>query len=128
MPHQYAHALWRSVERGMAPKKAVEALRTILQDSGKTALLPRIARELSRLAQERERKQTIVLSIAKDSDERTALAEVSELLEAVGADKSDIETRVDESLIGGWRFEGREMLVDASYKKQLLSMYNAATK
>jgi len=31
---------------------------------------------------------------------------------------------VDESLIGGWRLEGKETLVDASYKRELLELFN----
>ena len=39
-----------------------------------------------------------------------------------------MKVRVDDSLIGGWRLEGRERLIDASYKELLLSIYNRATQ
>jgi F0F1-type ATP synthase delta subunit len=39
--------------------------------------------------------------------------------------KSDVH--VDKSLIGGWRLEHQDMLVDTSYKQQLLDIFNRVT-
>ena len=55
-----------------------------------------------------------------------AKREAKELLEKIGAAK-DVDVKIDESLIGGWRLEGKGMLVDRSFKKSLLEMYNRAT-
>ena len=40
----------------------------------------------------------------------------------------DVDVALDDSLIGGWRLEGRGNLVDASFKKSLLDMYNRTTQ
>ncbi len=43
-----------------------------------------------------------------------------------GAEISNVQ--IDSDLIGGWRMESGEHLIDNSYKKHLLTIYNAATQ
>jgi len=128
MENAYAQALWRTVENGMAPKKAVEALHEALMRTGRTALMPRIAHSFARLAARESGKDRLVLSVAREKDERKAKAAAKEVLAQLGAKAGEMEVAVDESLIGGWRLEGREILHDASWKKDLLSIYNRATQ
>lgn len=123
MEHVYAEALMKAIERGTAPKKALESLHAHLVAKGRSQLMPRIAKAVRRLAARYKQKNVATLYIAKDSDERKAMREAREHL-----GDSDVQVAIDESLIGGWRLEGKETLVDASYKKSLLDMYNAATR
>ena len=73
-------------------------------------------------------KNGITLTVAREKDERSAKSAVKDVLADMNASTKDVSVKVDESLIGGWRLEGREMLVDASWKKSLLSIYNRATQ
>ena len=133
METAYAQALWRMVTDGKTPHAAVEALRTLLTREGREALLPRIARAFERLAEREMHKTDMILTVAREKDERAAKKEAQEmlyrtgLLSAGGGSSFGGKTRVDDTLVGGWRLEGRGMLVDASYKTQLLDMYNRAT-
>ena len=126
MDEQYAQALWQMVEGGMEPKKALHALVESLKIHGREALLPRIARAFERLAARETKKNAVVLSVAHEKDANKAKREVKALLEEIGAASKDLDIRVDGSLIGGWRFEGKGTLVDTSFKKSLLEMYNHA--
>lgn len=128
MADSYARALWEMVARGMPPKKAVRALYDSLALRSRTDLIPRIAKAFARLAARHRRKENVVLTVAREKDERKAIAAAKELLERIGAVRSDVEMRFDDALIGGWRLEGRECLVDASYKRYLLDMYSRATR
>jgi len=127
MEESYAQALWQIIENGMEPKKALRSLVESLKLRGREALLPRIARAFERLAAREMRKNSVVVSVAHEKDAAKAKREVKALLEEIGAQSKDIETHIDESLIGGWRFEGNGLLVDNSFKKSLLEMYNRAT-
>jgi F0F1-type ATP synthase delta subunit len=127
MEHSYAQALWQLIERGMTPKKAVDSLRDSLAASGRLALLPRIGRAFARIAARNEGKNGVVLSVAREKDERKAKAAAKELLQEMGVSPSEVTVVTDESLIGGWRLEGRERVADASYKRQLLDIYSRAT-
>ena len=127
METAYAQALWKMVEGGMTPVKAVHALRDTLKVHGREALLPRIGSAFARIAERESRRNDVVLTVAREKDERHAHKEVKSMLAAMGIETKDLKTQVDDTLIGGWRLEGREMVVDASYKNQLLELFNRAT-
>lgn len=70
----------------------------------------------------------MTLSIAHEKDERSARKEAKEHIADLDITPDDLSVRIDSTLIGGWRLEGRERLVDASFKKYLLDMYNRTTR
>lgn len=127
LEHSYAKALERSVTAGKSPKEAVSALHAILERRGRLALFPRIARAFTRIAQQGKEKNTITLSVAP-SHAIHANKEAKDVLTSLKIDAEEMETKTDETLIGGWRLEGREHLYDASFKKHLLSIYNRITR
>lgn len=125
METAYAQALWQMVtDGGMSPSEAVRALRESLEKHGRIALLPRVARAFARIAEREMRKDGITLTVAREKDAHKAHTAIREVLEKIGATDKEVAVRVDESIIGGWRLEGRGELVDASYKKMLLDIYN----
>jgi len=95
---------------------------------GRQALMPRIGKAFVRLAAREGGKNDLTLSIAHEKDERKAMREAKEMLAQTDPSKKDITVKLDETLIGGWRLEGSEQLIDASWKKHLLSIYNRATQ
>jgi len=113
----YAQALWKMAEKGTDPKKAVSSLSESLKKNGRAELMPRILRAFKRLAQLEEKGKRARIWVARDKDAHSAM-------KASGAGEADV--CVDESLIGGWRLEKGETLIDASFKKMLLDMYNRA--
>ena len=127
METAYAQALWNMVGGGMKPGVAVHSLREMLMRQGREHLLPRIARAFARLAARDQQKNQIVLSIAKEKDAGAARRAIKGTLAEMNVSAKDVTTAVDETLIGGWRLEGREHLVDASFKKYLLDVYNRVT-
>ena len=126
-PEPYAQALWQLSEEGVKPKDAVTKLRAMLKRQGRTALLPKIGRAFARIMARNNKRDAVTLSVARTKDERKARAAVKGFLEEMGVSTKDVALAADEDLIGGWRLEGREQLVDASFKKHLLSIYNRAT-
>ena len=127
MEKAYAQALWQLIEGGMEPSKAVHAIHTQLEAQGRQELMPRIARAFERLAERVHARDTVTLTVADKAHEHTAHKAATATLKDLGIDAAEIETRVDHSLVGGWRIEGREHLVDASHKKHLLAIYHATT-
>ena len=128
MQEAYAQALWKMVEGGLTPAKAVRALEVTLKTHGREALLPRIASAFARIAQRETKRSDVVLTLAREKDERRAHKEIKEMLTRMKVDSKDLKTQIDDTLIGGWRLEGKETLVDASYKNQLLALYNSVTR
>ncbi|PIR82143.1 hypothetical protein COU20_03940 [Candidatus Kaiserbacteria bacterium CG10_big_fil_rev_8_21_14_0_10_59_10] len=117
MEEAYAHAVLKMAERGAEPGDLAKRLREALESRGRTALLPRIGRALRRIAERERRRTGTILVVARQKDALPAARE---------AGAPEAEVRVDEGLIGGWRLERAEELLDASWKKHLLSIYNRA--
>ena len=128
MEQAYAIALWTMIESGKQPHEAVALLKKSLEARGRSALLPKIAHAFARLAARESRKNTMTLTVARQRDAAKAVKEIEKVLTEANITETDLEESVDENLIGGWRLEGRGVLVDQSWKKSLLSIYNAATK
>jgi len=126
MEHSYATALWKIIGAGTAPKRAISQLREHLALRGRLALLPRIARAFARHATRERAKNTLTLSVGAQGAAE-AKREANALLAGMHIDRHDVETVVDETLVGGWRLEGREYLYDASYKRYLLDIYRRMT-
>jgi F0F1-type ATP synthase delta subunit len=124
MEQAYAQALWKMVAEGMAPTKALHSLTEILKQHGRLALLPRIGKAFARIAERQLQKETVTLTVAREKDERAAKQAAKEILAAL--ETKEVAVKVDDSLIGGWRLEGKEMLVDRSYKMRLLELFNKA--
>ena len=120
MEKLYAQALMKLIQGGMTPTDAVRALHKKLHAEGREALMPRITRAFRRLASEVTRRSAETLIIADASQEVHARSEAK-----VG---TGVVVAIDPSLIGGWRLESGERLVDASYKKHLLSLYRRITQ
>jgi F0F1-type ATP synthase delta subunit len=116
----YAQALMKLIQNGMTASDAVSAMHKKLKAEGREALMPRIAKSFSRLATTDMHRTVETLSIADASHEAHARSEAKA--------GSGVVAVVDSSLIGGWRLEGQERLVDASYKKHLLSLYRRITQ
>ena len=119
MQDAYAQALWQKVSTGTAIKEAVASVIHALQRRGRATLMPRVLHAFKRISDRESRRHQEMLYVAKEHDGAHAKT-------LSGAHHAHVA--VDESLIGGWRLESGETLKDASFKKYLLDMYNAATK
>ncbi len=127
MEKAYAQALWQMIQAGSTPREAVTLLQRSLVQKGRLALLPKIARAFARIGAREEARNTVKLAVARPQDATRALAEVKKFLAGQNFKEFDLCEEIDASLIGGWRLEGKGILLDASWKKSLLSMYNRAT-
>lgn len=128
MEKMYAQALWQLVSGGMDAKAAVHAIHDRLEKEGRAILMPRVAHAFARIAERESRKTDYTLTVAREEDLAHAKKEMKALTGDLGIDVDTLKTQVDDTLIGGWRLEGNERLVDASYKKQLLDLYNSVTR
>lgn len=128
MEASYAQALWNIIQKGTSAETALKEFDATLTAAGRKNLWPKIAFAFRRLAEREATKSTLVLTIADSKHEAQSLKDARDAIAKLGLDASKIAVNIDTSLIGGWRLEGQEVLLDASYKKDLLTIYQAATK
>lgn len=119
MEKKYAQALWEMIAGGADPKAAVASIAQALEGHGRAGLISRVGKEFSRLAERRMRRTQSTITVARESDVAFAKAE---------SGVADASVRVDAAQIGGWRLETGERLVDATYKRYLLDIFNRATR
>ena len=118
MENNYAAALWKSIASGTEPQKAVHALVEILQRHGRRELLPHVLKAFKRQAARELKKTRTQLYVAQKDD-------IARAMKASGS--KNVDVCFDETLIGGWRLQSGEKLVDASFKRYLLDIYKKAT-
>jgi hypothetical protein len=102
------------VEGGADPAQAVVAIAETLRARGRIGLMRSVAAAFARVS---AGQTTPVVRVARAADAEAAKK---------NAGVADADVRIDESLIGGWRLETHERLVDASYKRYLLDIFNRA--
>jgi|TARA_Y100000310_G_scaffold345555_1_gene466480 F0F1-type ATP synthase delta subunit len=92
----------------------------VLSSKGHSALLPNIVREYIQIAgREKNKRSTLVVSNEKGK------SEFREKATEFNIPDSSLDIVVDESLVGGFRLEGNDVLVDGSYKRMLLELYRS---
>jgi len=124
---KYAKAIMALVEKGVPAADIIKNLQVVLARHGHMTLAPRIAVELKRLVERKRRATEAVLSVAREDNAVGAPREVSEYLAKAGlpaGQAGEVRTEVDDSLIGGWKLRAGDTYVDASYKRQLLTIFN----
>jgi len=111
--------MWFMLDKGEEPYVIVKKVRATLITRGALALFPHIGHAFERIAERNMRRERSVVSIARKKDEKEA---------RLAADARDAELVIDSSLIGGWRYEDKEVLVDNSFKRHLFAIYNRASR
>jgi len=101
-------------------KKIVATLVQHLEETGRTKLLPRIARELA-ILEARRAKLAPQVEVASEGEAHTALAEAK----AAGIEVS--KATVNHALIKGWRARNGGTLIDKSAKRGLIDIYRNVT-
>ena len=122
MEKEYAHALLQVAKDGMEPKEAVLGLVSTLRAHGHMNLLPRIARALSEDGRRALRSDGAVLTVAAEAE-----AAAARIAAAGYIGSQPVRIATDERLIGGWVLTTPDTRVDASFKKQLVELYQAIT-
>ena len=121
----YAKAL-NDLLSDKAPEKQEEVLArffAVVRERGHRKLMRAIVREYERMQKLGSVKQHARVLVARESDKSRFEKDIAAALERVGAKESRIE--VDDRVIGGYRIESNEIVVDATYRRQLLELYRA---
>lgn len=119
MEKKYAQALFDLLSYGSKPDIAVAAIARVLAARGRLGLLRRVGAEYVRMSERHAHRSRVVLTVARADDAVQARH---------AAHVPNAEIGIDSTLIGGWRLEKSGVLVDASYKRYLLELFNRATR
>ena len=121
----YAHALY-DLQKGvsLSSDAAVSKLIKVLKNKGHIKLLPSIVSEYENILNTGRDKNTMSISCARESDFQKYEDQIKEHLGYIKAEFT--EELLDETLVGGYVLQRGETVVDGSYKKKLLLLYQSA--
>lgn len=103
----YAQGVLSAIKSGVSPKDALATLHALLKKAKRESLFPRV---LSLVLRSAEHMRGEIVSIAH---ERTAIPK----------HLSHVERRINASLLGGYRWENGEIMIDTSHKRALIDIY-----
>lgn len=124
LAQQYARGLFEAgVGKDVSEAdRLVESLVALLKRKGHLSLRPAIAREYRRLSMLEGEKGRARVVLAREQDAAKFRNEIAEELAAISM-TGESRQEYDGTLVGGYRIEHKDTVVDASYKTQLLSLY-----
>lgn len=122
---EYARAVHETLgsREGKEESKIAESLLRVIRFRGDQKLLPSIILELQTLDSDEKDSDVPTLVIAREGDEGVLEEEIRKDREAFGFKSTKCRVRIDDSIIGGYRLESKDQLIDRTHKRALLEMY-----
>lgn len=106
-----------------AQKERFAQFLSVLKNRGHEALLPQILSVYERELEEKGKRT--ILTVASEKDAQKALKELESHKETF--DLEHLETVVDDSLIGGFVVRNQDTILDQSYRRALIGLYQKVT-
>jgi len=107
-----------TTHKGGQTKGALDSFVAYIHARGYAKLLPHILAEYERLSTSAKASGTIVTAAKK--------RDMKDILAAHGIDEK-VETRIDETIVGGYTIETDSRFIDASHKNALIRLYQTLT-
>lgn len=92
-----------------------------LEKRDEQKLLPTVLRELESLMARDQAGEETILTVAKQEDVEKYTKEISESYKDF--DIQSLKTQVDPNIVGGFIARNKQNMIDASYRKGLVQMY-----
>ena len=105
----------------------LERFFALLKGKGHLTLLPHILRELDRYADLMKTRESVTVTTpAPASNEH--IEQIQKGFTEYGVGDGELVQKLDTYLVGGFTVKTRDLRIDASYKRQLLDLYQATLK
>lgn len=119
----YTEAILSLAKEGKISAHTLTDLKKVLENRGHTRLYPKILAQLKRILEHDQKTGTALITLAKESDGSRYKNKIVEALTELKI--TEYTTSIDPTIVGGFIAEGSMKRVDASYKKQLLTLYRS---
>lgn len=99
----------------------------LLRVKGHLTLLPHILRELDRYAELAKTRESITVTTPAPAFS-AHIGEIKKGFAEYGVGEGELVAELDSFLVGGYTLKTRDLRIDASYKRQLLDLYQQSLK
>ena len=100
---------------------------TLLKSKGHLTLLPHILRELDRYTHLMSAREGVTITTPVPASAEH-IEEIQQSFAEYGVGEAELVKKLDSYLIGGFTVKTRDLRIDASYKRQLLDLYQQSLK
>ena len=121
----YARALYSALQdsREEHHNTLVENFLALLQKKGHAGLITQILREYEKIEQSRKVSDVGVLEVARKHDVEKLKDRIDAAALTLGVRREGLEVSENDTLVGGFILRREHEQVDASYRRQLLKLY-----
>lgn len=116
----YITASAQLIESGTDIETVLSGLKRTLTRRGHERLLPRVLSGLRAHLDAHTIDDAYTVVVAREKDRET----FSQEIDAMRGEKEVHATHVDDRIVGGYILEGKDTIIDASYKTALRALYN----
>lgn len=118
----YAKATYQAIEEGLSVQKAFAQLDVLLKKKGHTKLKAGILRALLSHTNRQQTSDAPTVTLAREKFWDKYRHEVARALEGLGVEGKPTIVE-DTNIVGGYRVEYKDKLLDNTYKDKLLALY-----
>ncbi len=122
----YIQATYETLHTNNDVERTLESLRSYLKRRGLDKFYAAILRGLIEKMRRSYKSATTHIRVARQSDFKKYEVEILKYLDTKGL-STDYEIHIDEKIIGGYSIESKNLQIDTSHKKQLLTAYQRLT-
>lgn len=116
LKQDYQNAFMSLVQSGEEVGKSIKHLKAVMEKRGHTGLLLGVLRNSVRELSRTNVARTPRLTVAREKD-----------VKKYSQGHKEVEIVIDDTIVGGYRFEKEYTIIDNSYKTKLLNWYRTAT-
>jgi F0F1-type ATP synthase delta subunit len=121
----YSKATVKLLEEGNSFDSVLNKLTDLLRKQNKEKLLPSILSHMQKDIEAYEKSREIVVRIKDRHDYAQYQDDIRESLRVLGAQDGDEHIAEDETIVGGYSVTAYDKVVDRTYKKKLLTIYQS---
>lgn len=126
LKNDYAQAARELILAGKPADAVLRGLKQTLERHGHASILRPVLSAMLRDIERATTADVIEIRVAKEHDVKTYKSEIEAAEKTLGGNKAT-HIVIDESIVGGTIAKYKDKVIDASYKKQLLTIYRALT-
>lgn len=122
----YITATYDILRKNQDTDAVLGSLQTYLRSRGLMKLYPSVLRGLIEKSLRSHKQEGVTIIVARKEDAKKHKGAIDEHLDSLGITEKH-DTKIDETLIGGYIIKTKNARVDQSYKHKLLQAYRALT-
>ena len=126
LKQDYATAVLQILDAGNDIGVVLPKLKAQLERKGHKNLYPSILKEVIHGLERKNHARIPEVRVAREGDLKKHKAHIEALLKTI-TNETEYTTTIDETLIGGAVVEHNSKIIDASFKKKLMALYQALT-